>query len=160
MITHNAKGFTPSETIGQPKKRKMSLTGFTLVEVVVAVVIVAATAAGIFASFIAAQGYVSRARGRISSVNAFRQQVETLRAGVSQETWGNPPNCDPDNNGLAVTATLNCAGSDPGWTGWKNFTGTFGTAPWNGRRCYRVVEVTPGGPRQTEVQINWTEPGG
>lgn len=140
--------------------------GFTLVEVIVSVVIVALTAAGIFASFIAAQNYVSRSRGRVSTSNSVRQQIETLKVEVNQTSWGNSPNCDPDLNGLALTNStvlplvpLNCPGSSLGWTAWGNVTGTFGQAPFFGKRRYRVTELAPGGARRTEVQINWTEPG-
>lgn len=135
--------------------------GFTLVEVVVSVVIVTLTAAGIFASFIAAQNYVSRSRGRINTSNAIRQQIENMKVYVNQTRLveSPSPNCDPDANGLSLTAALGCAGSDPGWTSWKNVTGTFGQEPLYGKRRYRVTELTPGGPRRAEVQINWTEPG-
>lgn len=139
--------------------------GFTLVEIVVSVVIIALTAAGIFTSFIAAQNYVSRSKGKVSTSNAERQQIEALKAEARQEAWDsiantyNTADCDPDQNGLALTASLNCTNSSAGWTGWKNVTGTFGQAPYNGKRRYRVTELTPGGSRQAEVQLNWTEPG-
>lgn len=154
-----------------------SAKGFTLVEVVVSVVIVAATAAGIFASFIAAQNYVSRSKGRVGTSNAIRQQIENLKVEVDAEAWYQvpppPPNCDPDLNGLALTANATaphplsgCACSsllsgpyENGWTCWKNVTGTFGQAPLYGKRRYKVTELTPGGARQAQVQVNWTEPG-
>lgn len=155
--------------------------GFTLVEVVVSVVIVAATAAGIFASFIAAQNYVSRSKGRVSTSNAIRQQIENLKVEVDAGAWFQvpppSPNCDPDSNGLAITANAtaphplnsgmcgSCSSSplsgpyEDGWTCWKRVSGTFGGPPLNGKRRYRVTELAPGGARQTEVQVNWTEPG-
>lgn len=128
--------------------------GFTLVEVVVSVVIVALTAVGIFASFIAAQNYVSRSRGRVSTSNSVRQQIETLKVEVNQTSWGNAATCDPATNGLALTAV--CL---DGWTNWGSVSGTFGQAPYFGKRRYRVTELAPGGARRAEVQINWTEPG-
>lgn len=137
--------------------------GFTLVEVIVSVVIVALTAAGILSSFIAVQNYVSRSRGRTGTSNSIRQQIETLKVEVNQTAWGNPANCNPDLNGLALTNStgpLNCPGSSLGWTAWGNVTGTFGQAPYFGKRRYRVTELgASGGARRTEVQINWTEPG-
>lgn len=150
-----------------------------MVEVIVSVVLVALTAAGIFASFIAAQNYVSRSRGRVNTANAERQQIESLKAEVIQQAWditnttAYTPDCNPDSNGIAITANATaphplsgCACSSPlsgpyenGWTCWANVTGTFGLAPYFGKRRYRVTELSAGGPRQAEVQINWTEPG-
>lgn len=122
-------------------------------------VIVAITAAGIFASFIAAQNYVSRSRGRIMAINAERAELERLRAAVIEGGWGSVPpdtaTCDPDTHGLMLTG--NCT---DGWTSWGDFTGTFGGPPWNGRRRYRVTAVSPDGPRQAEFQLSWAEPGG
>ena len=135
---------------------KNEIRGFTLVEVIVSAVIVALTAAGIFASFIAAQNYVSRSRGRTGTSSSVRQQIETLKVEVNQTSWGAAATCNPDTNGLALTASCN-GGS--GWTNWGNVTGTFGQAPYFGTRRYRVTELAPGGARSTEVQINWTEPG-
>lgn len=132
-----------------------AVKGFTLVEVIVSAVIVALTAAGILSSFIAAQNYVSRSRGRTGTSNSVRQQIETLKVEVNQTAWGNLATCDPATNGLALTAA--CSG---GWTNWGNVTGTFGQAPYFGKRRYRVTELgASGGARRTEVQINWTEPG-
>lgn len=128
--------------------------GFTLVEVIVSVVIVALTAAGIFSSFIAAQNYVSRSRGRAGTSNSIRQQIENLKIEVNQTSWNATATCNPDTNGLALTTT--CPGN---WTSWGNVSGTFGLAPYLGKRRYRVTELAPGGARRTEVQINWTEPG-
>lgn len=175
--TPNAKGFAPS-FLTEKNSSHRERAGFTLVEVIVSMVIVAITAVGIFASFIATQNYVSRSRGRIMAINAERAELERLRAEVNQGTWDNTPNCNPDVNELAVTRNItantgmNCptcnspstlvSGGD-GWTCWENFVGTFGGPPWNGRRRYRVFLVNPAdpnGPRQTEFQLNWTEPGG
>ena len=146
--------------------------GFTLVEVIVAALIVAATAAGIFASFIAAGGYVQRSKRRIIASNLYRGELEKLRAKSDQSTWDNPwdntIDCDPDTNRLIVTTGHTCSSCSPlpllgpaesGWTCWKRFDGTFGGAPWNGRRHYKVTEVTPSGPRQVEVEMKYAEPG-
>ena len=53
--------------------------GFTLVEVIVALVILVSTSAGIFASFIAAQRYGASAKRRIVEVNFARQKLEELK---------------------------------------------------------------------------------
>jgi prepilin-type N-terminal cleavage/methylation domain-containing protein len=130
--------------------------GFTLIEVIVSAVIVALTAAGIFASFIAAQNYVSRSRGRTGTSSSVRQQIETLKVEVNQTIWSATATCNPDTNGLALTAACT-----DGWTNWGNVSGTFGLAPYFGKRRYKVTELNPGsgGARKTEVQVNWTEPG-
>lgn len=131
---------------------------FTLVEVVVSIMIVAATAAGIFASFIAVQSYVSRSRGRVNTSNALRQQIEALKAEVRQDTWNstNLNITDIDNN--------NCV-DDPGdWTAWAPVSGNFSEPPWNAtfRRCVSGAGTglpVVSGYREVQTQINWTEPG-
>ncbi|TAN59425.1 prepilin-type N-terminal cleavage/methylation domain-containing protein [bacterium] len=136
-----------------------SAKGFTLIEVVVSVVIVATTAAGIFASFIAAQNYVSRSRGRVSTSNSIRQQIESLKADVVQQeasNWGAP------NLNITDTDNDDCADTDD-WTGWVNASGTFGGPPLYGkfRRCVSPAGTGPvaGQYREVQTQLNWIEPG-
>lgn len=126
-----------------------------MVEVIVSVVLVALTAAGIFASFIAAQNYVSRSRGRVNTANAERQQIESLKAEVIQGAtdWGGA--------NLTITDTDNDDCADAGdWTSWTNVSGDFGGPPMYGkfRRCVSAASGT-GQYREVQTQINWTEPG-
>lgn len=62
-------------------------SGFTLVEVVVSLLIILAAVSGIFASFVASQKYVKRAKGRTNVSNAARQQLEQLNPFVRSNIW-------------------------------------------------------------------------
>ena len=141
------------------KRAKLSLAGFTLVEVLVSLVIISITATGIFASFIAAQYYVKRSKRRVIAFNFARQQFERLKPSVREDTWANPPQCDPDLNGVALTSALNCASyspAEPTWTNWKNLPGDFGnSATWNGRRRYKVEASGSGDYRVVTTEIRW-----
>ena len=66
--------------------------GFTLVEVVVSLLIILAAVSGIFASFVASQKYIRRAKTRAIAINSLRQQIEQLRPSVRQDTWNKPSN--------------------------------------------------------------------
>ena len=66
--------------------------GFTLVEVVVSLLIILAAVSGIFASFVASQKYIRRAKTRAIAINSLRQQIEQLRPSVRQDTWKLPAN--------------------------------------------------------------------
>jgi prepilin-type N-terminal cleavage/methylation domain-containing protein len=134
--------------------------GFTLVEALISLVIIAIAAAGILTSFVAAKQFIEHSGRRQISTNFVRQQVEQIKASIRQDKWEiDPPalpSCDPDLNALVLTATLTCAGSDPGWTGWKNVPGEFGNpATWNGQRRYRVTTPSSGDYRVAETQIKW-----
>lgn len=134
--------------------------GFTLVEVLVSLVIIAITATGIFASFIAAQYYVKRSKRRIIAFNFAREQLERLKLSVREDRWANTADCNPDLNGLALTSTLNCASyspSEPVWTDWKNLPDDFGNpATWNGRRRYKVEAGGSGDYyRVVTTEIRW-----
>ena len=107
--------------------------GFTLVEVIVALVILVSTAAGIFASFIAAQGYSANAKRRIVAVNFARQKLEELRPEVRQDTW--------NTGGLKITA----------WTPYEPLPATL---PGDGRR-YQVESVPGVNYRKVTVEIKY-----
>ena len=134
--------------------------GFSLVEVIIALVIISITAAGILASFIAAEHFVERSGRRITAFNFARQKLEQLKPYVRENTWADPPNCDPDLNGLALTSNLNCVSYSPSeliWTDWKNIPGDFGNpSTWNGRR--RIKVEAGGGSstyRMVTTEIRW-----
>ncbi len=69
--------------------RLNSQAGFTLVEIIVSLMILLVTVAGVYASFVAAQRYTISAKHRIAAVNFARKQFEELRPYVRQDTWNN-----------------------------------------------------------------------
>ena len=137
--TRGAEGFTQPLL---PKERTYKIrAGFTLVEVIVALVILAATVAGIFASFIASQRYVATAKRRIVAVNFARQKLEELRPYVRQDTWTNSTNPLYSPDETSATPRI--------------LPGDFGTQ-WGGKRYYTVN--TSGTYRPVNVTVTWSEP--
>lgn len=124
--------FTPLETKVQFKNRRMFLTGFTLVEVIVALVIMLITATGVFSSFIVVKRYVVRATHRILALNFARQELEEFRPQAS-----------------SLTPTT--------WTSYENLPGEF-YSKFNAQRCYKVEIVTDRDYHKVTVKIRWDEP--
>ena len=122
--------------------------GFGLVEVMIALVIISITAAGILASFIAAEHFVERSGRRITAFNFARQQLEQLKPAVRQDTF--------DSAALAITdANNNDCADDPGdWTGWQNLSGEFNSA-WGGQSRNCISAATGSDYREATVQIKW-----
>lgn len=83
-------GFTPPFLLGNISHGERA--GFTLVEVVVALMIILITVTGIFTAFIAAARYARDAKNKVTAVNLVRQRLEELRPYVRQDTWNNPAN--------------------------------------------------------------------
>ena len=125
-----------------PKNRKQ---GFTLVEIIVSLVIILITAAGIFASFLAAQNYVMRSKRRIAAVNVARQKFEELKPFVRQDTWADS------------TTGVNLLYAGIGAT--QPYTGTFSfTSSWTGGLNYTVANPDDTSFRSVSMMVNWTEP--
>ena len=83
MIVKNIK--TPLE------KRKFfrtkPLPGFTLMEIVVSLIILAAVFGGLTATFVGVKRYVSRASRRLTAVNLGRQALNALYIHGRADTW-------------------------------------------------------------------------
>lgn len=124
--------------------RKKKLTGFTLVEVIVSLLILLSTAAGIFASFVAAQNYVVRSKRRIAAVNFARQKFEKLRPYVRQDTW-------------AVSSTNLLWAAEGATQAYGPEIFSF-TDIWTGQLNYTVTNTVNTALRPVSVTANWTEP--
>lgn len=145
--------FTPLEKV-HPVRRVFtngirepnSLTGFTLVEVIVSLLILAIAVTGLFASFVAAQRYVSRSRHRLVAANAARMAIESLKSSVDQRTWD-----DPAVNLLACAA-YPCTKT---YALPADYQGT----PWNWSANYVVTPISVGGVdmRRVDVTVRWDE---
>ena len=125
------------------KKKKQG--GFTLVEVIVSLLILLTTAAGIFASFTAAQNYVLRSKRRIAAVNFARQKLEELRPYVRQDTWTNSTS---GANFLYAPESSSQLYSEP-----FSFSST-----WIGLLNYTVTNTVNTASRMVSITANWTEP--
>ena len=128
------------------KKKKQG--GFTLVEVIVSLLILLTTAAGIFASFTAAQNYVLRSKRRIAAVNFARQKLEELRPYVRQDTWTNSTSganflYAPESSSQLYSELFFFSSISSTWTGLLNYT---------------VTNTVNTASRMVSITANWTEP--
>jgi len=119
------------------EKIKESLTGFTLLEILVSLLILSIVITGIMSVFIASRRYIVRSRHRLQAANLARQVLEGLYKDVRQDTW--------DTGGLSVGSSKNCGIS----CSLDNISCT----------CrYSVNNVSGYDYRKVDVTINWTEP--
>ena len=128
------------------KKKKQG--GFTLVEAIVSLLILLTTAAGIFASFTAAQNYVLRSKRRIAAVNFARQKLEELRPYVRQDTWTNSTSganflYAPESSSQLYSELFFFSSISSTWTGLLNYT---------------VTNTVNTASRMVSITANWTEP--
>lgn len=124
-------------------------SGFGLVEVIIALVVISITAAGILASFIAAEHFVERSGRRITAFNFARQQLEQLKPAVRQDTF--------DSAALAITDldANGCVDTNPlDWTSWQNLSGEFNST-WGGQSRNCISAATGSDYREATVQIKW-----
>ncbi|MFB3919346.1 MAG: prepilin-type N-terminal cleavage/methylation domain-containing protein [Candidatus Velamenicoccus archaeovorus] len=129
-------GFTPLEKTGA-SKRRLSLTGFTLMEVIVAITILSLLSAGFFSVAFSARNLTWRSRMRLRGVEIARHRIEELRRFVRADTW--------DTGSLRVM----------GWTAWT-------AAPEDSQFQTRYIVQAIGGGyqcRNVTVQVRWNESG-
>ncbi len=132
--------------------------GFTLLEIVIAALLLATVSVGLFAAFVSANRWIQQPRNdRANDVafNVARQRLENLYGAVREDWWLDNAANRGVNSGLNMT---------PG------HTGELMTDPASGetlvvnldgmdyRRGYRVSAVTIGGAeayRRAEVNVHW-----
>lgn len=108
--------------------------GFTLVEIIVATVILALLASGVFSVFVSARYLVARSKRRFAAVEIARKIIESNRYRVNA-TWD--------------SGMINGSGT---WSAWDNVT----YAPYHFR--YRTENATtPAGWRKFTVDVRWDE---
>ncbi len=67
--------------------QKASVAGFTLIEIIVAVMILALLAAGLFSTIVSSRYLVWRSKKRLEAVEVARQEIESLRYLVRWDFW-------------------------------------------------------------------------
>ncbi|MFH1772461.1 MAG: type II secretion system protein [Candidatus Omnitrophota bacterium] len=125
----------------------------TLVEVLVSAVILATVFAGLFASFISARKYVSRANKRIVSSSLARSVFGFLHPQVSATNWADNTNAlfEPNNTNWEAHDITDA-----------NITPNLKVDEMNFNGSYQVRVknyITPGGPVKSEyreVLVNFT----
>ena len=101
----NKKGFTPLETIGRRQKAILSLTGFTLMEILVAAFILALVTTGLAYVFLAGRRHLAHTRSKIQAAELGRLFLAPLQMQVKQNEWAS--NCLGNNIGCPSTPTDN-----------------------------------------------------
>ncbi len=111
----------------------MKKKGFTLVEIMVALVILALLSSGVFSVLVSARHLVSRSKRRLTAIELARQEIENKKYFVRADLWDTAPQV-----------------SLHGWTSWVT-SGIYSTR-------YKVEGVTGYDCRKITVQVQWTEP--
>jgi len=141
-------GFTPLETIGRRQKAMVSLTGFTLIEILVSALILALVMTGLANIFLAGKRHILHTRSKIQAAELGRLFLAPLQMEVKQSDWNSSTN-DYNSPNLLRKGTRTDATQPP--IDGIPYTATFAT------------DVPPGfavtSPmRKVKVTINWTEP--
>lgn len=121
----------------------MEKRGFTLVEVIVASVILVSTVAGVLFVFSSEKAALERAGRRIQAMDFARQTLEQLKNEVRADTWDTPTN-DLRIHTEAPQVLPGKLGAN--FAGQRGYLVTAGPAPI--ADSYRIVTVT----------VNWSEP--
>jgi prepilin-type N-terminal cleavage/methylation domain-containing protein len=120
----------------------LTIQGFTLTEIIVALLILSLVIGGVMASFVSTQRLISRSNRRLMATNYARQALELLRDGVNAVDWIDPNGTDK----LDLKDWTNCVGVN-----------TANLAAFGGACEYRVQAVL-NDARRVDVRIRWQEP--
>ncbi len=119
--------------------------GFTLVEIIVSLLILAVGVAGVMSTFVASERFTSRSMRRLQAANYARETFERLRKDVDAGVWAVPGGAD----------TLDAS---PGtWKPCGINLGDFANPPFDAICEYEVQSVLNDARRVT-LNITWTEP--
>ena len=135
----NHKGFTPLEKIYF--KRSNSLTGFTLLEVIVSTILFALVIAGLANVFVAGRRSIMHSRSRMQAAEAAKLFLEPLYSDVRQDWW--------ETNTSSLL-----------WPGTHANSTTLNNINFNSTLNVTEMNASPNTPqlRRATIQINWTEP--
>ncbi len=99
----NKKGFTPLDK-NKPTNRNSYLTGFTLLEILVAVLIMAQVMTGLAYVFLAGRRHLAHTRSKIQAAELGRLFLAPLQMDVRQDQWGS--NCLSSGTGCPGPETI------------------------------------------------------
>jgi len=119
--------------------------GFTLIEIVVAAVVLAAAISGLWASYIASKRYVVGAKARLMALHNAQYVLERLRQDVRADTWDQP-----------FPANSLTAGMDYDVTSWLPTGDDTFTDKYSGKAEYDVTDH--GGYREVILTMEWERP--
>ena len=101
----NKKGFTPTPIIRQKMSKNKLVGGFTLMEILVSVLILALVTTGLASIFVASKRHILHARSRMQVAELGRLFLAPLQMQVKQNEWAS--NCLGNNIGCPSTPTDN-----------------------------------------------------
>ena len=119
---------------------KAQYKGFTLVEILVATILLALTVGGIANVFVASKRYIMHARLRMSGGEMGKYFLDPLQMNVRQDQW-DTAEANAAANCLKSNPSAGCPAAQAGYTPGYTVTDVAGT----------------GGLRRVQLQVNWTE---
>jgi len=120
--------------------------GFTLIEIIVASIILALTVAGIANLFVSGKRYIAHARWRMGGGEIGKYFLDPLQMNVRADQWGSVKAANAAGNCLAGNKTSNCPAAQAGYTPGYNIT--YDDPGGN---------VTQPGMARVKLEVNWTE---
>jgi len=91
----NKKAFTPLETRHQRRMTvasgNLSLTGLTLLEIIVSTIILALVMVGLVNVFVVGRKYIQHSRYRMAAGEIGKKFIDPLQQYVRQDTWSSNP---------------------------------------------------------------------
>jgi len=126
----------------QTVRKRNSLTGFTLTEVVVATLLLAVLAAGVAGAFWSSQHFLNRARHRVQAFNFAMEALDRLRS-----------NYNYLHEEMSVGSGHLASGIECSIAGEME-----AMAPLAADFTYDVTEPQVNGYKQVTIKVNWNEP--
>ncbi len=127
-------------------KNKKSLT---LVQLIVATVILSASVTGLFAAFVSGKKITARSRRKLIAINYARQIAESLKSAVRQDEYDDP------------AKPLGCAGAHPfNCPKVSPIAAPAGLTSFGATNGYTVTDIPVGSAymRKVTITVNWNEP--
>ena len=164
MIKHKRKNIIPprrwNDCLPAGRRRAGGTGGLTLVEIIVAALLLAIISAGMFSVTLSSRKLTTRAQRRHFATEVAQTVLENLRIYLGADHW--------ENTSAPLHAT-SLGGSDT-WSNWYfistnnflNIQDRFGTSQfatrYNGKWHYKIIDNIGGYDyRKVEVEVDWDE---
>lgn len=139
-----------------------SSRAFSLLEIVIAMLIIGLVVAGLFGLFVTSHGFIGNAGRRLQAIQYARRVAETLKVYVSASNTPPAPAAAGTGPGAALDEIMHPASRTPDLIGLPNTittnNGTVLTCTYNVDEDVEVVPGTPTTLERATVTVSWTEP--